>query len=292
MKNVIVYVIVLFPVLLTGCLGSGGGSSSSSSPTTGTPAISPSQAAVLSTAGCTVAQNGNNVDLTCNGTTATLTALTGAAGSNGSNGAAGSTGAQGPQGIAGAQGPQGPAGSVGATGPQGPQGVAGATGATGSAGSAGATGAAGAQGPAGNALVVRDANGTTKSYLQFLTSNGQFNWFLNTSSGHIVGYAQTSLGGLRSPSTLYFTGASCTGTVMSASSATSGFFLNELMVFAGTYYAVQSLTSTGQGYVSSYDTSCHNTGGTMTVGSAIFTAGAMGSNDYGQVAAPIELSTN
>ena len=292
MKNVIVYSIVLFPVILTGCLGSGGGSSSSSSPTTGTPAISPSQAAVLSAAGCTVAQNGNNVDLTCNGTTATLTALTGPAGSNGSNGSNGSvgaTGAQGPQGATGAQGPQGPAG---ATGAQGPQGVAGNTGAQGAQGPQGATGATGAAGPAGSALVVRDANGTVKNYLQFITANGQYNWFLNTSTGHIVGYTQSNIGGMRTPATVYFSGAGCTGTMMLASSSYSGYFINELIAFASDYYSVTSYATAGSPYLSYYDTSCHGTGGSMTAGSAILTTSSLQANEYGSVVGPVQLSVN
>jgi hypothetical protein len=117
MKNVI---LILLPLFLGGCLGSGS-SSSSSAPAPATQAPAAGLANVLAAAGCTVAQDGNNVTLSCNGTSATIMAVQGAQGQAG-------VGTQGPAGSAGIAGPAGVAGGVGPAGVQGIQGVPGVAG--------------------------------------------------------------------------------------------------------------------------------------------------------------------
>lgn len=282
---------VVVSMSLTACLGGGGSSSSSSTtPAPKTPnLLSPT---ALAATGCTVVQQLTGADFGCSdGSTATVANGTnGTNGTNGSNGAAGAAstvaGPQGPAGTNGTNGTNGAAGAAGATGPQGPAGPAGAAGAQGPAGAAGAAGAA------GSALVIHDVNGTVMTNLVLVMSNAQFNWFLNTVTGHTVAYANTYLGGVRSPGQLFYTGVVCTGTPIAASSAFSGYFFGEVVTLAGSYYAVQSYTSAPVTYQSYYDTSCHGTGGTVTTGSAVLGSSSLITGDYPSVAAPIQVSVH
>jgi hypothetical protein len=208
MKTIIIKTTVLAATCLslTGCPGAGSGSAAAgnnASPSQPTQPTQPTQPAqpisdVLAQAGCTVAQNGSDVDVTCNGTTATIHAVQGAAGANGANGATGPQGPQGLQGLQGATGPQGPQGPTGATGAQGPQGPAGATGPQGPAG------------VAGGQWIAKDPNTTLQIGTYFF---GRYNAILLFYDSQTDGYAgyDPSTGSFAPAPTIYFANTGCTG---------------------------------------------------------------------------------
>lgn len=299
MKNVTVFqfsVSTVCAMSLTACLGSGGGSSSTSSPST--PALTNLQQ-VLAQAGCTVAAVSGGVQFSCG--LASATVQNGTNGTNGAQGPQGATGAQGPQGVAGPQGPAGAAGATGATGPQGPagpqgpQGVAGATGATGAQGPQGVAGTNGTNGTGFVPMGTGSSPTAVSNYL-FMTSYGNYMYFLNTTTNDVV-MINSFLGVLETWTTVYYSGAGCTGTAMV--NAALPFFQNQF-VYNGTvtngtatYLRVNGSVPAGTTYLSYADAgTCHGISSTFgTTAYTMQTSMSLPASDGTPIAVPVQLVT-
>lgn len=231
MKYVNQVSVVMALLFLAGCqseamFSPGGGSSESSQPVSDT-----------TVASCTVTPATGGVNLSCPNGTSTFVP-------NGPQGDKGSTGATG------ASGSNGTAGTNGTTGSNGSNGSVGATGATGAAGALGATGAT-------SRFALRNGDGNLVgtyllSYLPVHSGPAITVWDDTTQSTIAWSY-----NGQPWSETLYFTGASCTGTPYAHKAMAQG------LVFAsgGSWYKVTNTTVTG--YVMNSSLS----GGTCTNGS-------------------------
>jgi Collagen triple helix repeat (20 copies) len=236
MKNVSMTLVFAGSMILalTGCPG--GGSSGSTTAAVTTPGtVSPNLAQVLSSAGCTVAQdssNANSVDISCNGSTAVIQSVVGPVGPQGPQGQS-ITGPQGQQGLVGPQGIQGQQGLVG------PQGIQ---------GNPGQTGSVGPQGPAGSGgFTIKDAVGTMVglSMGSSITNSGGNVVVYNSTAGVVAVYTVVVLPGqpnyghataqevyLASIGGVYYTGANCTGSMYIGGGVTA---MNQVLMFDPNY---------------------------------------------------------